>query len=106
MAYVGGGNGDPSCHMNDRSATRPAYHGRVLGIVRAGVLGTEAAGMRSESSRVTRLNESGLEMNRTQKVTVRVTSPGLEGDELTVLAVPPTSSAPGPAWWCRRAEQL
>ena len=32
---VGGGNGDPACHVADHAASRPAYHGRVLVIVRA-----------------------------------------------------------------------
>jgi beta-galactosidase len=34
-SVVGGGNGDPACHVPDHAATRPAYHGRVMGIVRA-----------------------------------------------------------------------
>ena len=32
---VGTGNGDPASHVPDHSATRPAYHGRALGVVRA-----------------------------------------------------------------------
>ena len=27
------GNGDPACLVNDKSATRPAFHGLVLGVV-------------------------------------------------------------------------
>jgi beta-galactosidase len=35
-AFIAGtGNGDPADHTNDKSATRPAYHGLVLGIVQA-----------------------------------------------------------------------
>jgi beta-galactosidase len=35
-AFIAGtGNGDPADHTNDKSTTRPAYHGLVLGIVQA-----------------------------------------------------------------------
>jgi beta-galactosidase len=32
---LGTGNGDPTCHVNDKSATRPAFHGLALVIVQA-----------------------------------------------------------------------
>ena len=41
-AVVGTGNGDPASHVPDHAATRPAYHGKVLGIVRADDTGKAA----------------------------------------------------------------
>ena len=36
-ATLGGtGNGDPACLVNDKSAARPAYHGKVLAVVLGG----------------------------------------------------------------------
>ena len=36
-ATLGGtGNGDPACHVNDKSPTRPAFHGLVLAVVLGG----------------------------------------------------------------------
>ena len=32
---IGTGNGDPSCLVNDKAATRPAFHGLVLGLVQS-----------------------------------------------------------------------
>jgi beta-galactosidase len=34
--YIAGGNGDPSCHVADKSVWRPAFHGLPLGVVQAG----------------------------------------------------------------------
>ena len=32
LAFLGGGNGDPSGLTPDKSATRPAFHGLLLGV--------------------------------------------------------------------------
>ena len=32
LAFLGGGNGDPSELTPDKSATRPAFHGLLLGV--------------------------------------------------------------------------
>jgi len=34
--YLGGGNGDPSCHVSDLSSTRPAFHGLLLAVIQSG----------------------------------------------------------------------
>ena len=34
--FLGGGNGDPACHTNDKSNVRPAFHGLVLGVIQGG----------------------------------------------------------------------
>lgn len=62
----GTGNGDPSDHTSDKASTRPAYHGLVLGLVRA-VAGAAVAG---------------------ELVTVQASAPGLEGAtvDLSVVA--------------------
>ena len=33
LAFLGGGNGDPSGLTPDKSATRPAFHGLLLGVL-------------------------------------------------------------------------
>ena len=32
---LGTGNGDPTCHVNDKSHTRPAFHGIALAVIQA-----------------------------------------------------------------------
>ena len=41
-AVVGTGNGDPASHVPDHSTTRPAFHGRVMALVRADDTGEAA----------------------------------------------------------------
>jgi beta-galactosidase len=85
--YVGGGNGDPSCHVSDLSATRPAYHGVVLGIVRA------------------EYNASTYQ----PKVKVRVSAPGLRASNVDINVIsPPTGrmDASKVPWWCKGGPQI
>ncbi len=69
---LGTGNGDPTCHVNDKSATRPAFHGLALAIVQA-------------------VNDGD--------VTVTAESEGLQGASLVIPQVqaPGNSSVP---YWC------
>ncbi|KAH8047960.1 arogenate dehydratase [Aureococcus anophagefferens] len=62
LRFIGGGNGDPSEHTADKSASRPAFHGLLLGVfeatggaaaaatVTATAAGFDAAGSTSRSS--------------------------------------------------------
>jgi beta-galactosidase len=69
---LGTGNGDPTCHVSDKSATRPAFHGLALAIVQA---------------------MSGGD------ITVTAQSDGLQGGSLVIPQVqaPGNSSVP---YWC------
>jgi beta-galactosidase len=59
-ALIGTGNGDPTDHTPDKSASRTAYHGKVLAVVQA----TDDAG----------------------EITVTVSADGLVGDTLTLTS--------------------
>ena len=77
LAYLGGGNGDPSEHTPDKSAVRPAFGGLVLGVF------------------------SSTATPGTVKVTA--SSPGLQADSLEIT----TKANTGPAtWWCAGYEEL
>ena len=77
---VGGGNGDPSCHVSDGAAERPAFHGLVLGIVR-----------------------SSINASASGTVRVHVTSPGLAPDTIDIKV---SSAHFNSKWWCGREPQL
>jgi beta-galactosidase len=70
---LGTGNGDPTCHVNDKIATRPAFHGLALAIIQAVKDGD---------------------------ITVTATADGLQGGSLVIpqIQVPGNSSAP---YWCQ-----
>ena len=98
VAYAGGGNGDPSCHVPDHSPTRPAYHGLVLGIVRASVLpGGQAGGGRSGNRTVHTAPPN--------HVTLHATSPGIVGDTVDIRVLAPSDARVVDAWWCQRGQQ-
>ena len=78
--YVGGGNGDPACHVSDGALERPAFHGLVLGIVRSSANASAAGTVR-----------------------VHVTSPGLSSDTIDINVSPPHFNS---TWWCGRESQL
>jgi beta-galactosidase len=78
VEYIGGGNGDPACHVSDKNATRPAFHGKVLGVFQS----TSSA--------------PGI-------VRVTASSPGLKPSTLSLRVVPPTFDR---VWWCRRLEEI
>mmetsp|Transcript_29735 Transcript_29735/g.38343 ORF Transcript_29735/g.38343 Transcript_29735/m.38343 type:complete len:98 (-) Transcript_29735:145-438(-) len=65
-AFIAGtGNGDPSDHTNDKSPTRPAYHGLVLGIIQ------------STTTTISDDDDDG-----SNSVVVSVSADGLVGDSL------------------------
>jgi beta-galactosidase len=70
----GSGNGDPSCLVNNKSPTRPAYHGLALGVIGSG--------------------------NATGTITVTTSSPGLTSAtvEVTVKAQDPTAEDFSDKW--------
>ena len=70
----GSGNGDPSCQVNNKSPTRPAYHGLALGVIGSG--------------------------NATGTITVQVSSPGLTSAsvEIEVKAQDPTAKDFSEKW--------
>lgn len=86
-AYVGGGNGDPSCHVNDLSPRRPAYHGRVLGLIQS-----------------TNLPDAGTTAANSV-VEVRTSAPGLEGSSVHIRIIHPVANRSIP-WWCKREPQI
>jgi beta-galactosidase len=67
---LGTGNGDPTCHTSDKSATRPAFHGKALAVVQA-VKGGD--------------------------VIVTATANGLQGDSLVIPQVEGSGDVP---YWC------
>jgi beta-galactosidase len=75
---TGTGNGDPACHVSDKSATRPAYHGLVLGVVQAG--------------------------SSTGTITVSATAPGLRAATPVTLTVGPHPTAW--SYWCHVGPSL
>ena len=77
LAFLGGGNGDPSEHTPDKSATRPAFHGLLLGIFGS----TSQAG----------------------SATVTATAPGLTSASLDVHVHKPLFES---MWWCEHAPEL
>lgn len=58
IAFIGSGNGDPTCHTDDKSMVRPAYHGKVLGVFQdIGMVGSatvtvSADGLKSDSVKI------------------------------------------------------
>lgn len=75
---AGTGNGDPACHVSDLSATRPAFHGLVLGVVAGGT-------------------EAGM-------VTVTASAPGVAPATLFIAqAARPADMA---AYWCHTNPML
>ena len=80
--YVGGGNGDPSCHVSDHCPTRPAFHGLVLGLVRAGTV--DLAGT------VGGAPAAGAEGGVAAAVQVRVSAPGLLGSSVSITIIHPS----------------
>jgi beta-galactosidase len=91
--YVGGGNGDPSCHVSDLSARRPAYHGLVLGVVRADA--------------VSRNGGDGINDGGDRTMHVHVSAPGLQGSSVTIKVIDPTPSKKDTMpWWCKGEPQL
>jgi hypothetical protein len=62
---IGTGNGDPACHTPDKSPTRPAFHGLVLGVVQS----TRAADPSAANAVL---------------ATVEVSAPGLKGDTISI----------------------
>ena len=79
LSYLGGGNGDPSCHVADKAATRPAWAGLALGVFSSGDVAGQA--------------------------TVTVSSPGLASATVTIEVRYPTTNDP-PTWWCSREARL
>jgi beta-galactosidase len=76
----GSGNGDPSCLVNNKSPTRPAYHGLALGVIGAG--------------------------NATGTITVPATAPGLKSSTVTMKVVKADPAAPGfSEKWCWQGDQ-
>ena len=71
LAFLGGGNGDPASHVADKSATRAAFHGLLLGVF----------GSRT----------------RTGTFPVHATAPGLESATINIDV---TSQPESPLWWC------
>jgi beta-galactosidase len=76
--YAGASNGDPACLVNNKSPSRPAFHGKLLGVV----LGPNAGA-------------SGT-------VVVTATSPGLAGGSVSIPVYPgpPPSSDASASKWC------
>ena len=77
--FVGGGNGDPSCHVSDKSNVRPAYHGLLLAVVQGG----DFAG----------------------KVIITASSAGMASVHLEVSQVAPNKEQKS-LWWCRSEKHL
>jgi len=75
--FLGGGNGDPACHTSDRSPSRPAFHGLLLGVYAS----TRGVGT----------------------VTVSATAPGLSPAKLSIEVKPPSFKS---KWWCSRLPEL
>ena len=76
----GSGNGDPSCLVNNKSPTRPAYHGLALGVIGAG--------------------------NATGTITVSVSSPGLKTATVDLSVVKQDLTAPDfSTKWCHQEPQ-
>jgi hypothetical protein len=74
---VGGGNGDPACHVGDKNWTRPAFHGKLLGAF----VSTKSEGT----------------------VTVRATAAGLTAGSVEVKAVKAGFDS---TWWCARLPEV
>ena len=70
---LGTGNGNPTCHISDKSATRPAFHGLALAVVQA---------------------------TKDGDITVSAIADGLQGGSLVIpqIQIPGNSSAP---YWCK-----
>ena len=79
LVFVGGGNGDPACHVSDKSRTRPAFHGKLLGVYATSPAATS--------------------QSRAGTATVTAASPGLTPGTVDVQVVVPTFER---AWWCER----
>ena len=75
--FVGGGNGDPACHVGDKNWTRPAFHGKLLGAF----VSTKSEGT----------------------VTVRATAAGLTAGSVEVKAVKAGFDS---TWWCARLPEV
>lgn len=73
-SYIGGGNGDPACLVNDKSSRRPAYHGMLLAVIQAG-------------------EEVG-------SIRVTAEADGLTADQLTLTTQPPDARATSS--WCHQ----
>ena len=80
LVFVGGGNGDPASHVSDKSHTRPAFHGKLLGVYATSAASTTAA---------------------TATVTAR--SAGLTSGTVDIDVVVPKFER---AWWCARHAAL
>ena len=79
VLYLGGGNGDPACHVADKAATRPAWAGLALGVFSTGNVAGQA--------------------------TVTVSSPGLKGATVAIEVRNPTANDPA-SWWCSKEARL
>lgn len=77
-AYIGGGNGDPAEHTPDKSPSRPAFHGLLLGVFQAG-------------------DEVGI-------LTVQATADGLPPVTLTLPVSAPPAGVSAP--WCHTEPRL
>ncbi len=77
LAFLGGGNGDPSELTSDKSAVRPAFHGLLLGVY----------GSTSQAGRAT----------------VLATAPGLASASIQIEVREPAFEK---VWWCDRAPKL
>lgn len=75
--FAGGGNGDPADHTPDKSSTRRAFHGLLLGVY--------------------------ISTNTVGRVVVRASSPGLAAAELTIAVAAPAFTT---KWWCSRLPQI
>ena len=77
LRFIGGGNGDPSEHTADKSASRPAFHGLLLGVF-------EATGGAAAAA------------------TVTATAAGVDAAELDVAIV----AGDAATYWCPRYPAL
>ena len=77
-SIIGTGNGNPACHVHDKSLWRPAFHGLMLGVVQSG----EDAG----------------------DITVTASSAGLKTASVVVKSVKPAASYS--EWWCKQLPAL
>jgi beta-galactosidase len=75
---AGTGNGDPACLVNNKSPTRPAFHGLVLAVILGGT-------------------ETGT-------VTVGASAPGMQPVSLTIPQVTPPAG--WSAFWCKTEPTL
>ena len=75
----GTANGDPACHVNNKSPVRPAYHGLVMAVVLAPSAGATGA------------------------ITVSASSPGFPP---VTLDIPVQATPPAGAKWCRNEAAL